>query len=87
MTSLNDVTSIRSERLGEMEDDFDKVMEEVRDTNPMTILRKVNGPSQVSSSRKSSQMEDALFSAMKDRRTHLDRSRNSQHEDDMDSSW
>jgi hypothetical protein len=87
VTSLNDVTSIRSERLGEMEDDFDKVMEEVRDTNPMTILRKVNGPSQVSSSRKSSQMEDALFSAMKDRRTHLDRSRNSQHEDDMDSSW
>ena len=41
LTNSSDVATVRSERLGDMEEDFDKVMEEVRDTNPMTILRKV----------------------------------------------
>ena len=41
LTNSSDVATVRSERLGDMEEDFDKVMEEVRDTNPMTILKKV----------------------------------------------
>ena len=41
-TTQNATSKLRSERLGDVEMSFDQVMEEVRETNPMTILKKVS---------------------------------------------
>ena len=42
MTAQSATSKLRSQRLGDVEMSFDQVMEEVRETNPMTILKKVS---------------------------------------------